>query len=108
MGSGAVAWASWAAISDSAHYPSQTLAALPPNPLPLCAAAPTSPPFGRRPPSISPLSQSLQPHHQALAAPPSPPPKVPFLATRIVVAWCESSIVLVEGRKEEEKGENPR
>jgi hypothetical protein len=40
--------------------------------------------------------------------PPSPPPKVPFLAARIVVAWCESSIVLVEGRREEGKGENPR
>jgi hypothetical protein len=70
MGSGAVAWASWAVINDSAHYPSQTLAALPPNPFPFCAAAPlTSPPFGRRHPFHLLLSQSLQPHHQALAAP---------------------------------------
>ena len=98
MGLGAVTWASWAAVGDSGHYSSQTLAALPPNPLPLCAAAP----------SHLLLSQSLQPHHQTLAAPPSLPPKVPFLAARIVVAWCESSIVLVERRREEGKGENPR
>jgi hypothetical protein len=69
MGSEAVAWASWAAISDSAHYPSQTLAALPPNPLPLCAAAPHFPTLWLPPPFHLLLSQSLQPHHQALAAP---------------------------------------
>jgi hypothetical protein len=70
MGSGAVAWACWAAISDSAHYPSQTLAALPPNPLPLCAAPPPLPhPLAAAPPFHLLLSQSLQPHHQALAPP---------------------------------------
>jgi hypothetical protein len=47
--------------------------------------------------------------HQTLAAPPqSPPPKVPILAARIVVSWCDSPTVLVEGRREEGKGENPR
>jgi hypothetical protein len=97
MRSGAVAWASWAAIGDSAHYPSQTLAALPPNPLPLCAAAP--PPLPSPPLSIL----AATPPYPS-RPPPSPPPKVPFLAARIVVAWCESSIVLVEGRREEGKG----
>jgi hypothetical protein len=108
MGAGAVAWASWAAIGDSAHYSSQTLAALPPNPLPLGAAAPLPPHLGRRPPSHLLPSQSLQPHHHTLAPPQSPPPKVPNLAARIIVTWYESSIVLVEGRREEGKGENPR
>jgi hypothetical protein len=74
MGAGAVAWASWAAIGDSAHYSSQTLAALPPNPLPLGAAAPTLPPHLRRcPPYHLLLSQSLQPHHHTLAPPISSP-----------------------------------
>jgi hypothetical protein len=73
MGSGAVAWASWAAIGDLAHYSSQTLAALPPNPLPLCAAAPTShtpwppPPFPSLPLSI------------LAATPPYPSPPPPNL-----------------------------
>jgi hypothetical protein len=71
MGVGAVAWASWAAIGDSAHYSSQTLAALPPNPLPLGAAAPTLPPTPwPPPPSHLLLFQSLQLHHHTLAAPP--------------------------------------
>jgi hypothetical protein len=91
MGAGAVAWASWAAIGDSANYSSQTLAALPPNPLPLGAAAPHPSPTPWPPPP-----------------PQSPPPKVPILAVRIIVTWCGSSIVLVEGRREEGKGENPR
>jgi hypothetical protein len=69
-------WASWAAIGDSAHYSSQTLAALPPNPLPLGAAAPhPSPTPCRRPPSHLLLSQFLQPHHHTLAPPNLLPPR---------------------------------
>jgi hypothetical protein len=107
MGSRAVACASWAAIGDSAHYSSQTLAAHPPNPLPLCAAAPTPPiPWPSPPPFPSPPLSNLAatPPYPSRPPPQSPPPKVPILAARIIVTWCEPSIVLVEGRREEGKG----
>jgi hypothetical protein len=71
MGTGAVTWASWAAIGDSAHYSSQTLAALPPNPLPLGAAAPHPSPTPWPPPPLP------SPPLSILAATPpypSPPP----------------------------------
>jgi hypothetical protein len=84
MGSGAVAWASWAAIGDLAHYSSQTLAALPPNPLPLCAAAPTShtpwppPPFPSLPLSI------------LAATPPYPSPPPPPISSSQGANPCRS------------------
>jgi hypothetical protein len=56
------------------------------------------------PPPISSSLKPLQPHHLTLAAPPSPPPKVPFLAARIYDAWCKSPIVFGGGKKGERKG----
>jgi hypothetical protein len=80
MGVGAVAWASWAAIGDSAHYSSQTLAALPPNPLPLGAATPHP-----------------SPHTLAAAPLPSPPlsilaakPPYPSRPPNLLLPRCQS------------------
>jgi hypothetical protein len=85
-----------------------TLAALPLTPL-LCAATPPIPySLGRRPPSHLLLSQALAATHQTLAAPSSPPPKVPFVAARISVAWCKSSTVFGGGRKGGRKGGEPK
>ena len=86
-----------------------TLAALPLTP-PFFVQPPLPPfpyPLGR-PPSHLLLSQALAATHQTLAAPPSPPPMVPFVAARISVAWCKSSTVFGGGRKGGRKGGEPK
>jgi hypothetical protein len=78
----------------------------PPNP-PFVQPPPILPTLWPPPPSHLLLSQTLAATHLTLAVPPISSSKVPFLAARIYVAWCKSSIVS-GGGKEEGKGENPR
>ena len=82
----------------------------PPNPPPhsLCSRPPPIPLPSWPPPSHLLLSQALAATHQTLVAPPSPPPKVPFVAARISVAWCKSSTVFGGGRKGGRKGGEPK
>ena len=76
---------------------------------PITLAAPHSPTLlAAPPPSHLLLSQALAATHQTLAAPPSPPPMVPFVAARISVAWCKSSTVFGGGRKGGRKGGEPK
>jgi hypothetical protein len=81
-----------------------------PNPPPPCAAPPHSPNLWPPPPLSSPPFQTLAATHQTLAAPtpPSSPPKVLFVAARIYIAWCKSSIVFGGGKKGGRKGGEPK
>jgi hypothetical protein len=81
----------------------------PPNPPPLCSRPPIPLPLWPPPPSHLLLSQALAATHLTLAAaPPSPPPKVSFVAARIYVVWCKSSTVFGGGRKGGRKGGEPK
>jgi hypothetical protein len=75
--------------------------------LPLVQPPLILPTFGRRPPLISSFPNSCS-HTPNPSRPPSPPPKVLFVAARIYVASCKSSIVFGGGKKGGRKGGEPK
>jgi hypothetical protein len=103
----AVTWASWALNLDPAHQSHLTLAAAPPLPLGIFAAAPFPYPFSWTPPPspIFFLLKPLQPSPpKTLAAPPphfsSPPPPRCSPPSWFSVVWLQSQLEF-GGRKKE-------